>query len=84
MSVKLLDLFDRLPLLAVIQTVFEFLKELLLLVKTVYNSQVVLILQIELFLIQFLKTLLLLRDCTVLSDLLLLVNLRVLKPRLHA
>ena len=84
MSVKLFNLFDRLPLLAVIQAVFEFLKELLLLVKTVYNSQVVLILQIELFLIQFLKTLLLLRDCTVLSDLLLLVNLRVLKPRLHA
>lgn len=84
MSVKLFNLFDRLPLLAVIQAVFEFLKELLLLVETVDDCQVVLILQIELFLIQFLKTLLLLRDCTVLSDLLLLVDLRVLKPRLHA
>ena len=78
MSVKLLDLFDRLPLLAVIQAVFEFLKELLLLVKTIDNCQVVLIFQIEFFLIQFLKTLFLLRHCTVLSDLLLLVNLRVL------
>ena len=78
MSVKLLDLFDRLPLLAVIQAMSEFLQELFLLIETIDNCQVVLIFQIECVLIQLLKALFLLRDHTVLPYLFLLVNLSVL------
>ena len=78
MSVKLLDLFDRLPLLAVIQAMSEFLQELFLLIETIDNCQVVLIFQIECVLIQLFKALFLLRDHIVLPYLFLLVNLRVL------
>ena len=83
MSMKLFYLFDRLFLLAVVEIVSELLEELLLLVQHVDLCQVVLIFQIERVLVQLLEALFLLRNHTVLSARSLLMDLRVLEPRLH-
>ena len=83
MSVKLLDLFDRLSLLAIVQIVSELFEELLLLVQNVDLCQVVLIFQIESVLVKLLEALFLLRNHTVLSARFLFVDLRILEPRLR-
>ena len=77
---KLLDLFDCLPLLAVIETVTEFLEELFLLIQHVNLCQVVCVLQVKSILIQLFKSLLLLDDHAVLSAQLLLMDLSVFEP----